>query len=135
MAFVEWKSSFSVGVTEIDNQHKRLIEIINQLHDTMKAGATPAALSKIVQELVDYTRFHFTHEEKMLERAGYSELTEHKRVHRAMIAQVENFRNQVGSGAATTPLKLMAFLKDWLSKHILETDMRYSKTLAPQKVA
>lgn len=129
MAFVEWKPQYSVGVLEIDAQHRRLLEVINQLHEAMKAGGNPRALTVVVNELVGYTRYHFAFEEKMLEDAGYPDLDEHRRKHRAMVAQVEAFREAAMAGGATVSMKLMNFLKDWLTKHILETDMRYSDHL------
>lgn len=129
MAFVEWKPQYSVGVLEIDAQHRRLLEVINQLHDAMKTGGNSRALTVVVNELVGYTRYHFAFEEKMLEDAGYPDLDEHRRKHRAMVGQVEAFREAAVAGGATVSMKLMNFLKDWLTKHILETDMRYSEHL------
>lgn len=134
MAFVDWRPEFSVGVVEIDEQHKRLLGIINQLHDAMKMGGRPALLAQVVNELVGYTRYHFAYEEKMLEAAAYKELEEHRRKHRAMVAQVEAFRDQATSGQATVSLKLMAFLKEWLSRHIMETDQRYAGCVAGVRV-
>jgi hemerythrin len=134
MAFVDWKPEFSVGVTEIDSQHKRLLDVINQLHAAMKMGGRPAVLEEVVNELVGYTRYHFAYEERLLETAGYRELEEHRRKHRAMVAQVEAFREQASVGQATMPLKLMSFLKDWLSRHIMETDQRYASHVAGVKV-
>ena len=134
MAFVDWKPVYSVGVVEIDAQHRRLLDIINQLHDAMKMGGKPARLAEVVNELVGYTRYHFAYEEKMLESARYGELEEHRRKHRAMVAQVEAFREEATSGKATVSMKLMTFLKDWLTKHIMETDQRYASAVAGVKV-
>lgn len=130
MAFIDWKAQYSVGVGEIDAQHRRLVQIINLLHDAMKMGGKPAAMNEVVNELVGYTRYHFAFEEKMLETANYAELEEHRRKHRAMVAQVESFRDEVSMGKASVSLKLMAFLKDWLTKHIMETDQRYAAVVA-----
>lgn len=135
MAFMDWKEQFSVGILAIDEQHRRLLDIINRLHDAMKKGSDVASLDAVVRELISYTRYHFAFEEQMLERAAYPELEEHRRKHRAMVVQVERFRDEVASGKAMMPLKLMNFLKDWLSKHILQTDMRYGRHLAQSKVA
>jgi hemerythrin-like metal-binding protein len=130
MAFVTWKPEFSVRVPEIDTQHRRLLEIINSLHEAMHMGGKPAALQAVTDELVAYTRYHFGYEEQMLARAGYPALEEHKRKHRAIVDQVEGFASEVTSGKASVSLKLMSFLKDWLSRHIMETDQRYSSHVA-----
>jgi hemerythrin len=130
MAFVEWKPDYSVRVPEIDMQHRRLLDIINQLHEAMRLGGKPAQLAEVVNELAGYTRYHFAYEEKRMEAAGYRELEEHRRKHRAMVAQVEAFRDQVAAQKATVSLNLMSFLKDWLTKHIMQTDQLYSGCVA-----
>jgi len=130
MAFVNWKEEFSVRVPEIDTQHRRLLDIINKLHEAMHMGGKPDALKAVSDELVSYTRYHFGYEEQMLARAGYRGLEEHKRKHRAMVAQVEGFAAEITSGKASVSIKLMAFLKDWLSRHIMETDQQYAGYLA-----
>lgn len=135
MAFVDWNASYSVKIVEIDLQHRQLIDIINNLHECMKSGGSPAKIIPIVNELVSYTRYHFGLEEKMLESTGYPEIAAHKQIHESMVAQVEKFRGMVADGKSSTPLKLMAFLKDWLTSHILQTDMRYSGHVAARRAA
>lgn len=130
MAFINWKEEYSVRVPEIDVQHQRLVAVINSLHEAMLMGGKPDALKNVIDELVAYTRYHFTFEEKMMERACYQGLEEHKRKHRAMVAQVEGFVSEITSGKASVSLKLMSFLKDWLTRHIMETDQRYAGHVA-----
>lgn len=129
MAFIEWQETYSVGLPEIDTQHRRLLSVINQLHDAMKMGGKAAALETVMNELVSYTRYHFAYEERLMEAAGYAGLAEHRRRHSAMVAQVESFQMAISSGHASVSLQLMAFLKSWLTRHILETDMRYAGCL------
>lgn len=135
MAFVDWKESYSVKIADIDQQHRKLIDIINNLHEAMKTGGLPAKIAPIVDELVSYTQYHFKFEEKVLESAAYPATAEHKKAHQAMVAQVEDFRRQATVGKFSMPLKLMAFLKDWLTNHILETDMRYSAHVVAKRAA
>jgi len=131
MAFVSWKQEYSAGQPDIDAQHRRLLDIINQLHKAMKMGGKQDAIIAVMGELVSYTRYHFTFEENMLQRESYPELEVHRVKHRAMVAQVVAFRDAAGSSAsASTSLKLMSFLKDWLSRHIIETDQRYAAHLS-----
>jgi hemerythrin len=135
MAFVDWNESYSVKIADIDQQHKQLINIINNLHEVMKTGGAPAKLAPIVNELVSYTHYHFSFEKKMLESTAYPTVADHKKVHQSMVAQVENFRDMVADGKSSAPLKLMAFLKDWLTSHILQTDMRYSSHVTARRAA
>jgi len=135
MPFVEWNESYSVKIAEIDQQHRQLLNIINNLHEAMRAGGARDKIAPVVNELVSYTRFHFNHEERMLESTGYPAFADHKKVHQSMVKQVEDFRDQVAGGKASTPLKLMAFLKDWLTNHILQTDMHYSGHVTARRAA
>jgi hemerythrin-like metal-binding protein len=125
VALVAWKSEYSVGVVDLDAQHRRLFDLINRLHDSMRAGGSRTETLAVVDELLSYTRYHFGKEEEHMARAAYPNLPAHQQVHRAMVAEVERFREEVSRCTATAPLKLMKFLKNWLSRHILETDMRY----------
>lgn len=130
MTFISWKDDYSVRVPEIDTQHRRLLEVINRLHGAMLMGGKPDALQVVMDELVAYTRYHFGYEEQLMERAGYQGVEEHKRKHRAMVTQVEGFAAEITSGKASVSLKLMNFLKDWLTRHIMETDQQYSGCLS-----
>ena len=130
MAIVYWREEYSVRVPEIDAQHRRLLDMINALHEAMLMGGKAGALKAVMDELVAYTHYHFTFEEQLMARAGYSGLEEHKRKHRAMVSKVGEFAAEISSGQAVVSLKLLNFLKDWLAHHILETDKQYSDALA-----
>lgn len=71
MAFFDWKDSYSVGVKEMDNQHKVLVDLINQLHTAMTAGKGSSVAGPIISEMVRYTKFHFDAEEKLMTTHGY----------------------------------------------------------------
>ncbi len=134
MAWFEWRDKYSVGHHEIDRQHRKLVEILNMLHENMAAGSPPEGLMAVLERLIRYASEHFTYEESVMERCKYPDLAEHRRKHLAIISQVRNFQIAAKQGKATVPLKLMTFLKDWLDKHILDTDMKYSSYVAPLKV-
>jgi hemerythrin-like metal-binding protein len=135
MAFMDWQAAYSVGVLSIDEQHRALLDIINRLHGVMSRGGAADELKGVLGELVAYTLYHFSHEEQMMDRCGYPGLAEHKRIHSALLGQVEAFQKELVGGRATVSLQLMTFLKDWLSKHILETDMRYRSHMTSRRAA
>jgi len=135
MPFVQWKPGFSVGDPAIDEQHSGLLDIINRMHQVMLAGGKSTEIQSVLEELMHYTLRHFAYEEEMLERCGYPELDEHKRKHLAMMIQLQELREEAVHAGATVPLKMMVFLQDWLAKHILGTDLRYSSYLAARRVA
>jgi hemerythrin len=125
MPLVNWDPSFSVKVTVCDDHHKKLFAIINTLHDAMLAGQGATMLDPIVKELLDYTKFHFSAEEALLEKAAYPALAAHRIEHQRFINKVDQFRQDIASRKGSS-VPVLTFLKDWLSSHIKKTDQRYS---------
>lgn len=126
MALINWSDSYSVKVKEIDNQHKKLVELINLLHDSMKEGKGKEALDKVLDELVKYTVYHFSYEERLFEKYGYPEAKIHTRQHNDLIEQVKKFVKDFESGKSILAMEVMNFLRDWLMKHISGDDKKYS---------
>jgi len=129
MALINWNETYSVKVKEIDVQHKKLVNIINELHDKMKEGKGKEVVEKLLAELLDYTVFHFSFEEKLLNINNYPEHKTHAKLHADLMEQVQVFRNKVKSGNSLLSLELMNFLKKWLVEHILDSDKKYSAFL------
>lgn len=126
MALFAWSDGYSVNIMEIDNQHKRLIELINELHSAMAAGKGKEVLGKTLQGLIDYTKTHFAYEENLMKTHGYSEYSQHKTAHEKLVSQVLDFQKKFQAGEMLVTIDIMNFLKDWLSKHIMGTDKKYS---------
>jgi len=124
---MEWSPAFSVKVTKFDNQHKKLVDLVNQLHDAMKAGQGNAALGVVLQSLITYTATHFKDEEQVMQVNGYPELAKHKAIHAELVKKVlelqQKFKEQAGGGILT--MSVMSFLKDWLVTHIQGEDKKY----------
>jgi hemerythrin-like metal-binding protein len=120
---VVWCDAFSVGVAEIDEQHKRLVGMINRLADCLQAD-TDCQFDEILSEMFDYSQVHFKSEEVYMARIGYPMLQEHEREHGAFIERISNL-----SIAAADGVRDMAgtyrFLRGWLLGHILKSDMQY----------
>jgi hemerythrin len=125
MALIEWSSSLSVGVSEIDEQHKKLIGIINRLNDAMKTGKGKDALTTLLKETAEYTVYHFGTEETYFDRFGYPGKERHKLEHKGLLEKVVQLSKDFDSGKVTITLDVMNFLKDWLSKHIMGSDKQY----------
>ena len=126
MPLFQWSQNLSVNIKEIDNQHKKLVELINLLHDSMKSGKGKDVMGKILTDLTNYTVYHFGTEEKLFQQYGYSEYSKHKKEHDDLTKQVLEIKAKFESGNTSITIEVMNFLKDWLSKHILYTDKRYS---------
>jgi len=127
MAYIEWNDSYSVGVKEMDDQHKKLVAMVNQLHDAMKTGQASKEAPAILKGLVDYTHYHFEAEEKMLEKAVYPGFLNQQKLHKALFAQVEQYQADLGTKSLTIGVKLSEFLKEWLMTHISVEDKKYGK--------
>lgn len=125
MSFIEWKNEYSVGVFEIDNQHKKLMNSINKLFDAMKQGKANSVLGQIITELVFYSQTHFQTEEKYFDLFNYENTAEHKSIHKGFIAEMAEFKAGFDSGKITLSLEVFNFLKMWLDEHILGEDKKY----------
>jgi len=129
MEFMPWSNDYSVQVVQLDAQHKHLVGMINGLVEVMQRGAKPDELTALLEDLLEYTCYHFETEEKLMARAAYPGLADHRAKHAAMRAEVERLFAAAKTGNATTAMKLMAFLKSWLAKHINGTDKQYAPAL------
>ncbi|MFA5331264.1 MAG: bacteriohemerythrin [Methanoregula sp.] len=126
MVLMQWSDNLSVQIKEIDDQHKRLIELINTLHDAMLAKQGKQGLEKILGELADYTVYHFQAEEKYMQKFKYIGYTSHKKEHDAFVQKVVDFQKSYAANKLGLSIEVINFLKDWVSHHIQKTDKQYS---------
>jgi len=129
LALFNWNDSYSVNIKDIDSQHNVLFGLINQLHDEMKVGKGKEILGKIIDELVEYTVYHFDFEEKLFTGHQYPDSAAHKKAHIVLIQQVKSLKENYDSGRTILTMEVMNFLKDWLGNHIQGTDKKYSSYL------
>ncbi len=122
---MKWSDDLSVQVSEIDGQHKNLIDLINTLHDAMLAKQGKQALSGIIDELAAYSVYHFKTEEKYMQNFKFTGYPAHKKEHEGFITKVDKFQNDFDEGKLGLSIEVMTFLRDWVVKHIKETDKMY----------
>ncbi len=123
---LEWEDKYSVGITLMDHQHKKLVEMINQLHDALGSGKGSETVGKILKNLIQYTRSHFVTEEKIMEDHSYPDLPPHKERHQKLVKKVLEFQEELKAGNTMLSVPVMNFLKDWLVSHIMNEDKKYS---------
>ncbi len=121
-----WTDKYSVGYEEIDNQHKKLAGMINELYSSFTKGKAETVAENIIKKMVEYTDYHFKTEEKYFKKYGYSDTQLHTEEHQGFVAQVTTFYEDYKSGSVTISYDLMNFLRDWLLKHIQGSDKKYS---------
>lgn len=129
MSFITWNDSYSVGVVLIDNQHKRLINIINELSDAMGAGKGKDVLGKVLQELIQYVNTHFKTEEDYMVKYSYPEYEAHRYEHEKLTDEVKRFYEDFNAGKALLTIQIMNFLRNWLMDHIVVKDKKFGKFL------
>jgi len=129
MSLMSWKDIFSVGVKDIDDQHKKLIELINTLNEAVLAGQDRAALGDTLRDLISYTETHFVFEEQLMEKYDYPLATQHRREHRDLVRTVVDFRTRYEQGEFPLTDEVMVFLRDWLSRHIMNSDKTFGRDL------
>ena len=133
--FVEWTDDLSVGIEEIDEQHKILVNLINRLFDeTVLHQATTGVIEEILHELVEYTVIHFAVEESLFRIFHYPGTESHTRHHDELKAQVLDIQKKIQRGEATVNNELLMFLKKWLENHIISEDKLYGPFLLKQGV-
>ncbi|WP_445144915.1 bacteriohemerythrin [Dyella sp. Tek66A03] len=120
MTFMAWQDDLNTGIKVIDNQHRRIVEMINHLHDAMEHRERQD-VSDILDELVDYTLSHFTFEESLMEDAGYEFCRAHKRVHEVFVKRVSEYRMRFRAGEDISK-ELLHTLSHWLFNHIRNDD-------------
>lgn len=131
----EWNPSYALGIQVIDEQHQKLIEIIARLKDSMHEGLSEQALMEILGELVEYTKYHFSTEEKLFKKYHWSSAKKHTQEHEKFIKKVEGFltksdnRDQTQFGMG---IELLSFLNNWLINHIKVSDRAYVSFLIPK---
>ena len=119
---LQWKTEYNTGVALMDQQHRRLVELINQLFQCMKDGGDRMLLASVVDELVNYTVTHFRAEEDVMKKHNYPDLDEHKMVHKNFVDQVGVYAKKIKAGDRLPPADVYKFLKDWLIGHIEKQD-------------
>ncbi len=123
--FFPWTTSLDTGIKFVDDDHKKLVGMVNQIHILLKEGAGNKEVGKIILELANYTTFHFSREETLFDRHGYPETAAHKQKHVKLLADVNDLISKFNIGDFAAPMDLLAFAKSWLIHHILGTDMKY----------
>jgi hemerythrin len=123
MAYLKWSDDLDTGIAVIDDQHRQIVRMINQLDDAQR-DSSKAEVGQVIGSLVDYTVSHFAFEEAMLEEAGYAFTKAHIRVHQVFIKRVETYRERFNQGEDITD-ELKGLLGRWLFSHIRNDDRNY----------
>jgi methyl-accepting chemotaxis protein len=122
---IEWGPRYKIGLNEIDDQHKVLVDLINEVYSNYGKSGNKKQTAQVLDKLVDYTIYHFGNEEKYFKEISYSDTPNHVAQHEKFVEKIKNIAKDFKNGDTTISLDLVDFLKDWLINHILKTDKKY----------
>lgn len=128
MPLIEWTPAMSVGHDVLDQQHRVLLDLVNDLDTAGQQGRGQAAVAGLLEDLLHYTSVHFAAEEAVLVEHGYERLAQHQAQHRELVTSLVGFRRDLAAGRAFLA-DFRIFLASWLEGHIMGDDRDYGRRL------
>jgi hemerythrin len=125
-----WGEILSVGVAEIDEDHRKLVNVFNVLNHSVSEGESPEYLAATLEELINCTVWHFSHEERLMLKYRYAGIDEHKAEHRELINSAKELQQKLLQADKPVADEHIEFLERWLTEHILTTDLRLGSYLS-----
>ena len=144
MPFMEWNSNYNIGVPSADDDHRCLIDLINEMHEaiirgrgreTVAAAVDEAAtMAAVLDELLAYSSYHTSLEEMLMQKFDYPDYDEHRKAHRMFAGKVRTYRRRFDEGAGILSMDIVRFMKDWLDTHLLDDDRRLGEFLKERRM-
>lgn len=129
MVFFPWKEEYEIGIREVDEQHRELFSLINELYETMKEGKGRETVHRVLEGFIERVQLHFQAEEKWMEKYGYPGLLTHRAQHENLTKKVMEMEKNFMDAPPGFSIKLANFLREWLHNHILGSDRRFGEYL------
>jgi len=129
MSHIAWNEKYSVNIEVIDEQHKKIIEVLGNLFDEMGKKKSREVLGAILDQMVWYAGEHFATEEIFMKQYDFPGYEEHKKEHEAFKAKVAAFQKDFAAGKESLSTNIVRFLSDWLDHHIIDIDQQYGPFL------
>jgi len=122
-----WKKEYRIGVDTIDEQHRHLFKMLSDLEFSLPQGVVNPVVGKTLKKIVDYIQNHFRDEEAFMEQIQFPETETHKKAHVKLTNDVKDILLKLKDGGNFTALELMEFLREWVTRHILQEDAQIGK--------
>jgi hemerythrin len=126
MALMTWSSKYSVGVEALDDQHKALMNALNELHAASMQGRARVAAGVLLKQVASITREHFLAEERLMESSRFAGLAVHRAKHQELALRFREFVSRHEKGEARVYTELLYFMRDWQIKHMQAEDQEYA---------
>ena len=134
MGLMEWSQQYSINSDLVDNQHKKLIEIINDMHAAMSEGRGREVLGDVMNRVIEYTKYHFGTEEQLMKTYDYPRYQEHWTEHQKLIKKAQDFNDRLLDGERMMSIEFLEFLRDWLISHIQVSDKKVGEFLSSRGI-
>lgn len=125
MAVIRWRDTYDTGVEAVDLEHRKLVELIEAMHTSIRDNEPKGTVEQVINEIVEYTQDHFKNEESLMQNEQYPELDEHKIEHRTLIEEVAAFKERLLNNFPDGRQDFYRFLREWLINHILDSDKKF----------
>lgn len=122
MSYFVWGNDLKIDNGPLDADHRKLVDLVNELHTATSQGSGQVVVGKILDSLISYTQEHFDREERQMELHHFPKLAAHKQQHAEMMKEVARLKDEFDVGSITVASKVSAMLRDWLSLHIRRSD-------------
>ena len=133
MPVIDWDDHYSIGVEKIDNHHKNLFFILNKTYDSFLKYVPTDELGTLFDELIDYTAYHFSQEEQLMQENQFPDFLAHKKEHDNFSQKIVEMQKDFHNGKKALTLEVISFLNNWLSHHILHIDAELGRFLAERR--
>jgi hemerythrin len=127
MVLINWDESFSVKVSEIDGEHRKIVDMINELHNAMRKKQGREILTRIIEGLVNYATTHFKTEEMYFAQFSYPDVKSHIEEHVEFTRKISEFKAAFDSGKLGLSIDVLDYLDEWITNHIKVVDKKYSQ--------
>lgn len=133
LSLVKWTADLSVGIPEIDSQHRGLIDLINELYEAIVDFRGQTVIAQTLERLVLYADEHFTHEEGCMRDCAFAGYPNHKKVHEVFTQRVMDLKVKAEEADFIMSVEILEFLRDWLVQHIRGLDQKYRPCIVAQR--
>ncbi len=130
MKEIIWDNSLSVQIPEIDEDHRKLVDLFNTLNRSLTNGDSPDYIEAVLEELINCTIWHFSHEERLMLKYAYSNRLAHRKEHQELISNARTLQQKFLSEGRVMSADEIEFLEHWLTGHIYSTDMEMGAYLS-----
>lgn len=124
LMFIKWKKDYETGNPIVDHQHQHLVDIANELYDSIKEHGDIDHAYITFKELIQYTQTHFAQEETLMQNIKYKDFEKHKKQHQELIKTIHDLKDKFDSNKKEICVKTILFLKEWLIDHIVAEDLK-----------